>query len=47
MTHLPYDLRRFSIVDGFQVLLHCCVIVLLRIQVVAELSKYDVLLRSV
>lgn len=46
-TYLSDDLRRFSVIDGFEILLHSSIIVLLGIQVVAKFAKDDVLLGRV
>jgi hypothetical protein len=46
-AYLANDLGWFGVVNGFEVLLHSCVIVLLRVQIVAELSENDVLLRCI
>jgi hypothetical protein len=44
---LANDLRWLRVIDSLQVLLHSCVVVLLRVQVITKLPKNDVLLRSV
>lgn len=45
--YLSDDLRWLSIINGLEVLLHSSVIILLRVQVIAELAKDDVLLGRV
>jgi hypothetical protein len=45
--YLSDDLRRLGVVDRLQVLLHCGVIVLFGVEVVAEFPQYNILLRSV
>ena len=47
VQELAYNLRRLGVINGLQVLLHGCVVILLRVQVVAKLPKDDVLLRSI
>jgi hypothetical protein len=46
-AYLANNLGWLGVVNGFEVLLHSRVIILLRVQVVAELSKNDVLLRCI
>ena len=46
-TYLSDYLRWLSVVNGFEVLLHSSIIVLLGVQVVAKLAKDAILLRGV
>jgi hypothetical protein len=46
-TYLPDYLRWLSIVDGFEILLHSSIIILLGVQVVTKLAKDNVLLGRV
>ena len=47
VKEFPNDLRRLSVVDSTQVLLHSCIVVALLIQKVAILAKNDVLLYDI